>query len=708
MTDAGSPELERFLRELWADFDGGRLRAVEDYIARYPGLEVEVREEHAACTAPLDEGASSASGIATPRLQGGEPGVDASQEAPTRIGRYEVTSHLAKGGMSLLLEARDPELHRRVVLKTLPPLPMARRTAALRRLMREARILGRLPHEGICPVLDVLTEGERIYVVMPFIDGETLEERIRRALAEHGGAFDPRLLWGTFSDRGSDAPASEADTGRELTEEARSRGADLRPVLRFLERVASIVHLAHERGIVHRDLKPGNLMIRPQGDPVVLDFGLGVDVFGDQGERLTEEGDMLGTPHSMAPEQVEGRIAEIDRRTDVYALGVVLYELLTGRRPFEGPTKKIVLASVLRGDPVPPRKIVPSLPRDLEAVCLKAMAVEPGRRYGTALELAEDLRRIRTLQPTVAKPLSTVGRLLRRVRRNPWSSAALALCVAFGGIALFQWNRARSFGAGAELVRSIVRSCQGQPLSAEDVETLRRHVPDQKGLDVLLRQLSHPDVPTGLVDILKRVVDEYRSPGERRGSGGLISPRATVADLSPSFHFEAAGSGAGLRRFLLMIESESGEKSLRSFPVVRAPGQPDPVVWALPGEEVLRPDVAYRWFVRLDPEAHPDEAPFWSPTPAHFHVVDPALRGRILASVRPTGSASLDALLRASTVLGHGLASDALQELASNPGGAFPEERNLRTLLLAEAHAKLGDAERIEDLRRVTPTRPGR
>jgi serine/threonine-protein kinase len=189
----------------------------------------------------------------------------------------------------------------------------------------------------------------------------------------------------------------------------------------LIERVARALHEAHEHGIVHRDVKPADVMLTSDGAPVVFDFGL-VRLDREAEAGLTRSGELLGTPAYMAPEQIEPRGRAVDRRTDVYALRVTLYECLTGRRPFEGHSLEAVSRAILRGAAPGVRTLAPRVPRDLAAVVSVAMDPDPTRRYATALALAEDLRRVRDKQPIRARPAGVALRLRRwrsATRRSP-------------------------------------------------------------------------------------------------------------------------------------------------------------------------------------------------------------------------------------------------------------------------------------------------
>ncbi len=317
--------------------------------------------------------------------------------------RYETAVPLGHGAMGEVFKAYDPQLGRFVALKYLrwhDPMLAAR-------LLREARLQARVAHDSICQVYEVGTEEGRPFIAMQYIDGETLDV----AAAQMG----------------------------------------LEERLRVVRDVALAVHAAHETGLIHRDLKPQNIMVerRPDGPskPYVLDFGLAREA---EAAGLTQTGAIVGTPAYMSPEQARGEVHALDRRTDVYALGAVLYRLVAGRPPFEGSDLDVAV-QVVHAEPVPPSRLVRGLPADVETIILKCLEKEPWRRYDSARALAEDLGRYLAGEPVTARPTSLAYRLARRARAHPVTvvaaSAALMVTAALG----LAWMRSR--WAAAEQAR---------------------------------------------------------------------------------------------------------------------------------------------------------------------------------------------------------------------------------------------------------------
>jgi serine/threonine protein kinase len=309
---------------------------------------------------------------------------------PRRLGKFELLEELGQGSFGHVFRARDTELGRTVAIKLLRAGGLASREE-VDRFVREARSAARLQHPGLVALYETgQTEEGAFYLVEEFVQGETLAARLR--------------------------------AGR----------PDYRQAAELVAAVADALDYAHRHGVVHRDVKPSNIQLDADGRPHLMDFGLAKHETDET--PMTLEGQVLGTPAYGSPEQARGESRRVDGRTDVYSLGVVLYELLTGERPFRG-NRQMLLLQVLHDEPRPPRQLNDKAPRDLETVCLKAMAKAPGRRYATARELADDLRRFLRGEPIRARPVGRAERLWRWCRRNPLAAGlllAVSLSSAFG------------------------------------------------------------------------------------------------------------------------------------------------------------------------------------------------------------------------------------------------------------------------------------
>jgi len=387
-TESSGSILFDFADQLLSDIESDQLRPLAHYLARFPGHEEKVAREYIAMT----------SGITEPPLR-----ERAGSRRLERIGPYRIVEVLGRGGQGVVYRAVDARLERTVALKVLT-IPVASVSQGRRtRFRREAEILARLDHPGICTVLDADLDADTPYIAMRFIEGETLAAALIRVKEERERQVTP-------SSRGDSATSAS----RLL---APRRGLELAETLSFFERCARALHAAHEAGVVHRDVKPGNLMVSTDGSPVILDFGLARDD-GEESANLTRSDEVFGTPAYISPEQLEsGR--HVDRRTDVYSLGVVLYEALTLVRPFQGDSNAALAESIRHTPMPPPRKANPSLSADLAVVLETALEKDVSRRYATALEFAEELRRVREYEPIVARPAGPLLRLRRWAQRNP-------------------------------------------------------------------------------------------------------------------------------------------------------------------------------------------------------------------------------------------------------------------------------------------------
>jgi WD40 repeat protein/tRNA A-37 threonylcarbamoyl transferase component Bud32 len=317
---------------------------------------------------------------ATPELEPAEK--EMPETAAGRVvGDYQLLEEIARGGMGVIYRARQVSLNRIVALKMVLAGQLASPEAVVR-FRTEAENAAGLDHPHIVPIYEVGEHEGQHFFSMKLIEGGGLNQYLERYSRE------PR------------------------------RAAAL------LATIAEAVHYAHQRGILHRDLKPANILLDERGQPHVTDFGLAKKTAGST--DLTQSGALVGTPNYMAPEQALGESKRLTTAADVYSLGVILYELLTGRPPFRAATVLETLQQVVTDEPVPPRQHNPRVPRDLETICLKCLQKEPARRYASALELAAELRRFQAGEPIEAKAVSPWERLVKWARRKP-AAAALAI-----------------------------------------------------------------------------------------------------------------------------------------------------------------------------------------------------------------------------------------------------------------------------------------
>jgi serine/threonine protein kinase/Flp pilus assembly protein TadD len=392
-------QLNDFLRQVLEDRARGGVRPIAHYQALFPGNDALIAEHYGRCASD-------------------SPG--SSEAVPKRIGPFEVIREIGRGGQGVVHLAEDTRLGRRVALKVLSGL-RSLRPDGLERFLREARIASRLDHPGICRIHEAGVDGGVPYIAMQHVEGATLAKRI--ALTKEG--LTPS------SERevvGLDEPGSTAAAKPPVASWHPDRMAILETV-RLVEKVARALHAAHEAGIVHRDVKPGNIMVTPAGEPVILDFGFARDEDSDLAS-LTRSGDFFGTPAYMSPEQLARQALRLDRRTDVWSLGVCLFEALTLRRPFEAPTREGLYQAILAENPPAPRRLNPLIPQDLRVVLDTAIEKNRDHRYQTAGAFADDLLAVVEHRPVAARPIGPLGRFTRWAAREPVKAALLATLLA--------------------------------------------------------------------------------------------------------------------------------------------------------------------------------------------------------------------------------------------------------------------------------------
>ena len=366
---------------------------------------------------------------------------------------YEILGELGRGGMGVVYKARDVKLNRVVALKVILAGSHAD-SQQLVRFLAEAEVVAQLQHAHLVPIFEIGRHNDLPYFTLEYVSGGNLAQKLQ------GMPFPPAAA------------------------------------ARMAEQLAHGVHAAHRHGIVHRDLKPANILLAEDGTPKITDFGLAKRV--QSGVGMTVTGTIMGSPPYMAPEQADGKNRAVGPAADIYALGAILYELLTGRPPFKAATALDTLLQVCTDEPVPPRQFQSKTPKDLETVCLKCLHKEPAKRYATAQALAEDLARFQMGKPVLARPVGRSERTWRWCRRNPvvaGLTGAVMLVLVLGSLvswaltilalgekkrADMQTELARDSNADAQAKAREARSQQAEALIAQARGIRTSHRPGQR------------------------------------------------------------------------------------------------------------------------------------------------------------------------------------------------------------------------------------
>lgn len=437
------------------------------------------------------------------------PAVDTRDHAAMRtVGHFELLDRVGIGSFGAVWKAYDPELDRTVAVKIprrgqLDPMGETQ-------FLREARVAAQLKHPHIVSVHEVGREGDTLYIVSDFIRGVTLAELFK------------------------------------------VRRFDIDEMLELMLRVTDALHHAHERGVIHRDLKPSNILIDENQQPHLTDFGLAKRDVGEL--TMTADGQILGTPAYMSPEQAAGEAHHVDRRTDVYAIGVMLFELLTGELPFRG-SAQMHIHQKLHDDPPNPRNLSEYVPKDMATICVKCVQRDPNQRYPTAAAVRDDLARFQRREPIRARPISRLERAFRWARRAPYQAATLALLavLAIAGPAVAWWTShllAREQESSAQrekLLEARIAETSAAVAAAdeqrEELESLRQRLGAwEGGVDpaafwppdkisnpraAILRQL------VGDADYVQEVLDSASNAAERamaRHAFGVAFARLEMCD----------------------------------------------------------------------------------------------------------------------------------------------------------------------------------
>ncbi|MCE9596200.1 MAG: protein kinase [Planctomycetes bacterium] len=515
---ADGAEVFDFLDEYLRDRSSGRAHELSHYLKRFPGSEPAIAREFLA----LQDGVKA------------EPSTTPRYAEDRRVGAYRLVREIGRGGQGAVWLAEDTRIARRVALKLLPPSFAALSADRRERLRREAEIVAKLAHPAIATIYEAQIDGDTPFIAMRFVEGESVASTIERA------------------------KRGERD---ELLPLPPRNALELARVLAFFERAARALHAAHEAGVVHRDVKPGNLMLDRAGEPVVLDFGQAREEASTE-IPLTISGDVFGTPSFMSPEQARGETKSLDRKSDVWSLGASLYECLTLERPFQGASYAVLLDAIQRSPLPDPRAKNASLSNELAVVLETALEKDRERRYPSALEFAEDLRRLREYEPIRARPASAALVFRRWMQRRPALAAVtlgliatLAIGLAWTLYLLSREEHALRYATGRYLAERAIDLIAEDPSAAvvvgidavERAPTYQTRAALFAALDAC--RLEHPLV----AGEGRRIMDVDPSPDGKLALTALDHGTAKAWDLESGrelFETEASPSPLRAARFL--------------------------------------------------------------------------------------------------------------------------------------------------------------
>jgi len=511
---------EVLLDELAVVIRHGNEADVESFLRAHPHQEGELRSMLPTIRAMAVLGDAAAT-IDSP--------VDVKCGANRVLGDFRIIREIGRGGMGVVYEAEQISLPRRVALKVLPYAGMLD-PRQLERFRNESRAAATLDHPGIVSIYSVGCVRAIHFYALQYVEGQSLAEVISQLRGEREATAEASRmsqLTKDFVSGSTNREAAEKTVDQAASSTMRSATAGsasstplgavgtvesrafMHSVARLGIQVAEALDHAHTRGIVHRDIKPGNLLLDTQGDVKVADFGL-ARFEADAGVTMT--GDIVGTLRYMSPEQTLGKRVVVDHRTDIYSLGVTLYELLTLEPPFRGNDRRALLRQIAFDEPTAPRKLNRAIPTELETVVLKAIAKEPNDRYDTAEDFAEDLRRYLVGRPILARRVTFSGLTWRLVKRNPLISSLTALLLIVTTFtAVAGWTHAQ------KLRMALFRTEKLQSATARQRDAMETAKEQSDRLLYLTRmRIASDELGRGRYKLARRLLDAYDSAGARK------------------------------------------------------------------------------------------------------------------------------------------------------------------------------------------------
>ncbi|MEQ8766943.1 MAG: serine/threonine-protein kinase [Planctomycetota bacterium] len=601
----------------------------------------------------------------------GETSPVLSESGPSLSGRvlgdFRIEELIGRGGMGVVYSARQLSLDRQVAVKILPA-SYALLVSRAERFRREAQAAARLRHPNLVAIHTVGEEQGIAYFAMQKIDGESLSVRLR----------DQPSLPGT---------AAEFDA-----------------VARIGQRVAEALAYAHEQGVVHRDIKPSNILLEPDGTPKVTDFGLAkiLDVQDD----VSMSGEVLGTPYYMSPEQASGE-KQVDGRSDVYSLGVMLFEMVTGRPPFHEGSVQTILRTIQEREIPRLQSINPAVPVDLATIISKAARLEIDDRYASASDLASELRRFLAREPIHARPLAAWQRLIRYTMRHKVFAASAALLVTLLSVLawslgdLANWRRraddVADVSAGQDLLFRIQFAIsQGQRPSEDDLRKARKEMGDAVVQAVLMQDPELLEIVDGAVAKMR---EEALRSGDEDTQSWLLRPRKNISEARPVFVFRMPPleeNDPERPRLALYRIPDSVDllPELTHFPIT--PTDSESQVFELPPDVVLTPE-QYMWWIEPT-RRQASEWPAFAAERIDFRVLP---RGEVPEVPRLSGELSNSGnvwLARIGRLLDADLLLEARDVLTDRPTDVSEVQASVAERLEVEIAQRLGDRSALERL----------
>ena len=713
--DHGLGDLEEAARVYFDYIDRGRPESRSAFLARHEG----VRD---LLESMLDES------IAFFEFDDDREVPDLELELPYQLDEFTLEREIGRGGMGIVYEAWDRNLDRKVALKLMSKT-LALNPLGCERFIREAKMAARVSSDRVCRVFDSGECSQGLFIAMELVEGIPLSSYVEsgaslstpppdgvhvspsktgngkrrsterkvisppsasKSSSTSNTSSDPArsLAEGGAKPRSESESASEATTVEGVALPVATYGAavEIDRAVEIVEACARGLQAAHDKNVVHRDIKPSNIMIRPNGDPVILDFGLAFEDDDFATDRFTESGVLIGSPPYMSPEQIEGDIDAIGSGTDIYALGIVLYELLTGTKPYSADGRRKLYAKILTGEPTRVRARVASISRDLEAVCLKAMNRDRERRFPTAAAFADDLVNVRNGVPTSTRPLNFVQRLGRKIDRRP--GLAVAIMAAAGAliVAFVMWHdrgtieRDRNtleekrvvLDDAVEISQFYVwyidyfeqMKASGRDTFTDQQKThLEKLAADDLDANLLVRDPGRRAVEVRIRRRLQKV-ERARDPMSRAGlrpHHAITTSRPEFVMVRPSDEWLAEARDFAIRIRVAKDGRLTGEEFF--YPVHLDDSVPEGLVsYELP-EGVELPVGDYEWHLVARKEPNPREP--WRSRPSVvgpilvFRVAPQEELDRVLATVPTTSTPELEAMLKSVALLRAGFALEA-------------------------------------------------